>query len=64
MREQTTLRTCPGDVDYADMDYKVSVEIGATPIRLRTNSPAFVRLLEDRYSGFLGQRPYQITNWT
>ncbi len=52
MREQTTLRTCTGH-----MDYKVSVEIGATPIRLRTNNPAFVRLLEDRYSGFLGQAP-------
>ncbi len=39
------------------MDYGVSVEIGATPIRLRTSSPAFVRLLEDRYGGFLGQAP-------
>jgi hypothetical protein len=39
------------------MDYRVSVEIGAIPIRLRTSSPGFFRLLEDRYGGFLGQAP-------
>jgi hypothetical protein len=33
----------------------VSVEIGATPIGLRTTSPAFFRMLEDRYGAFVGQ---------
>ena len=32
----------------------VSVEIGATPISVRTTSPAFCRMLEDRYGAFVG----------
>jgi hypothetical protein len=39
------------------LDYKVSVEIGAIPIRLRTSSPGFFKLLEDRYGGFVGEAP-------
>lgn len=41
---------CPLDTDYG-----VSVEIGAIPVHIRTTSPAFRKLLEERYDGFLGQ---------
>lgn len=39
---------------------EVVIEIGAMPIRVRTDSPDFARLLEDRYGGFVtanGGRP-------
>lgn len=31
----------------------VDIEIGAMPIRVRTSSPGFARLLEERYGGFV-----------
>lgn len=39
--------------------YEVSVEIGATPVRIRTSDPAFLKLLQERYCGFveLGATP-------
>ncbi len=33
--------------------YYVTVEIGGTPIQLRTNDANFLRMIEDRYAGFM-----------
>lgn len=33
----------------------VVIEIGDMPVRLNTTDPAFLRLLQDRYAGFLGE---------
>jgi hypothetical protein len=35
----------------------LSVDIGGMPIALRTNDPSFRRLVENRYSGFVGTSP-------
>jgi len=34
--------------------HEVTIEIGGMPIRLRTDSPSFSRLLAERYRGFVG----------
>ena len=36
---------------------EVAIEIGAMPILVRTDSPEFARLLEDRYGGFVTAAP-------
>lgn len=36
--------------------FEVVIEIGGLPIRLCANDPSFIRLLEDRYSGFVISR--------
>jgi hypothetical protein len=36
---------------------RISVEIGGMPIALRTHDPLFRRLIENRYTGFLGTSP-------
>jgi hypothetical protein len=35
------------------MGQEITVEIGGTPVRVRNESPAFLEMLEERYSGFL-----------
>ena len=35
-------------------DQQVVIEIGNMPVLVRTDSAEFLRMLEDRYSGFLG----------
>jgi len=36
----------------------VSIEIGGMPIAMRTHDPAFRRLIENRYAGFVGTSPH------
>ena len=37
----------------APRSYDVTVEIGGMPIRLRTDDPGYLRMLEDRFAGFI-----------
>lgn len=37
----------------APQQLKVVVEIGGVPIRLRSSDPAFIRLVQDRYAGYV-----------
>ena len=48
-------RAEPGRVEWGVLaSHEMVVEIGGIPIRLLTRDPCFRKLLEDRYSGFVG----------
>jgi hypothetical protein len=47
----------PG-VTVAQQRSDVVVEIGDLPIRLRSSSPAFIRLIQDRYAGYVSSSDY------
>jgi len=42
----------PG-VTVAELRSDVVVEIGGLPIRLRSDDPAFIRMIQDRYAGYV-----------
>jgi len=42
----------------ATLDRNIVIEIGDVPVRVRTGDPAFLQLLEKRYTGFVNHRSY------
>src|ERR1035441_10356856 len=42
-----------GQLDACAPAHDVVIEIGAMPVRVRTDSPEFLQILDDRYGGFV-----------
>jgi len=42
----------------ATLDRNIVIEIGDVSVRVRTGDPAFLQLLEKRYTGFVNHRIY------